>query len=569
MKQLLHSAVLLTALMTQGCASAAAVSHAPDGKAVFSGFRYEGKDAYYRQTPLQNTGAFHNPILPGWYSDPSVCTNGKGDYYLVTSTFTYFPGVPVFHSTDLVNWRQIGHVLDRESQLVNMEGQGVSGGIFAPDITYNPHNGYYYMITTNVGAGNFFVKTKDPAGSWSDPVMLPEVVGIDPAFFFDDNGKAYIVNNDDAPDGKPEYDGHRTVRLVEFDTKSEKCTGERRIILNKGSRPEEKPIWCEGPHIYKINGYYYLMTAEGGTGGWHSEVIYRSEKVDGPYKSYEHNPILTQRTLRADVPNAVTCAGHADLVQAKEGDWWAVFLGCRPLDGDFENLGRETFMLPVTWTPEGWPSILGDNERVPMTLSRDGVTRGENVTFGNFERKYDFSGNKLGDDWMSLRGPISTYCSLTEVPGNLTISCAPVATTAKTVLPFVARRVQHHEFEAETEVSLGAAHVGQSAGMMLFKDETHHYILGRRLDEKGHAVAVQKVDGDAVTELGRVPVRNPNAPVALKITSDGRTFAFACREPGSDTWTTVADKADARLTSTANTGGFTGSVVGMYANDNN
>jgi alpha-N-arabinofuranosidase len=262
--------------------------------------------------------------LPGWYSDPSICTNGE-DYFLVTSTFTYFPGVPIFHSRDLVNWKQIGHVLDRPSQLVNIQGQHVSGGIFAPAIEYNPHNETYYMITTNVGAGNFFVKTQDPFGEWSDPIMLPDVQGIDPSFFFDEDGKAYIVNND-APEGRPEYDGHRVIKIQEFDVKTDKTIGPRIVLVNKGARPEDKPIWIEGPHMYKINGKYYLMAAEGGTGDWHSEVIFRGDSPMGEFIPWENNPILTQRHLDPMRRNPITCAGHADLIQAKEGDWWAVFL---------------------------------------------------------------------------------------------------------------------------------------------------------------------------------------------------------------------------------------------------
>ena len=229
-----------------------------------------------------------------------------------------FPGVPIFHSNDLVNWKQIGHVLDRESQLVNMQGQHTSGGIFAPAISYNPRNQTYYMITTNVGAGNFFVKTKDPFGSWSDPIWLPDVQGIDPSFFFDDDGKAYIVNND-APDEKPEYDGHRAIRIQQFDVQSEKTFGPRKVLIDKGIHPEEKPIWIEGPHLYKINGMYYLMDAEGGTGPNHSEVILRSDSPMGPFKAWDKNPILTQRHLDPNRPMPITCAGHADLVQAKEG----------------------------------------------------------------------------------------------------------------------------------------------------------------------------------------------------------------------------------------------------------
>ena len=230
--------------------------------ALFDYFNYKGEDDVYISNPLPGDDYFYNPILPGWYSDPSICTNGEGDYFLAVSTFTYYPGVPLFHSKDLVNWKQVGHILNRPSQLVNMEGQHVSGGIFAPAISYNPHNKTYYMVTTNVGVGNFFVKTQDPFGEWSDPIMLPEVTGIDPSFFFDEDGKAYLVNNDDAPDNKPEYSGHRTIRVQEFDVNADKTVGPRKILVNKGARPEDKPIWIEGPHLYKINGNYFLMSAE-------------------------------------------------------------------------------------------------------------------------------------------------------------------------------------------------------------------------------------------------------------------------------------------------------------------
>ena len=349
------SAGLLSLLDSCTVASAAKEIEPQKSVAIFDSFTYEGADDYYKDNPLADESSFYNPILPGWYSDPTICTNGEGDYFIATSTFTYFPGVPLFHSRDLVNWKQVGHILSRPSQLQNMGKQHVSGGIFAPDIAYNPANKTYYMITTNVGAGNFFVKTQDPFGEWSDPIMLPEVQGIDPAFFFDEDGKGYIVNNDDAPDGKAEYPGHRTVRVVEFDTAADKCVGERKIVVNKGCRPEEKPIWCEGPHIYKVDGQYYLMTAEGGTSTWHSEVIYRGPSPFGPFTPWEGNPILTQRTLDKSRENPITCAGHADLVQTKEGDWWGVFLACRPVKNDMENLGRETFMMPVKWTEDGWP----------------------------------------------------------------------------------------------------------------------------------------------------------------------------------------------------------------------
>src|SRR5690606_11154304 len=256
---------------------------------------------------------YNNPILAGFYPDPSICDDGKGNYYLVNSTFAFYPGIPVFHSTDLVNWKQIGHVLDRPEQL-ELEGFGVSRAIFAPAINY--HEGIFYVTCTLVdGKGNFVVTAKDPAGPWSNPAWLPEVSGIDPSLYFDDNGKSYIIYNSDAPENKPEYDGHRTIRINEFDKDSLKVISDNRILVNGGVNIDEKPVWAEGPQIYKLNGYYYLMTAEGGTAINHTEVVYRTKNLNEKFIPYENNPILTQRHLDPNRKNPVTSAGHADLVQ--------------------------------------------------------------------------------------------------------------------------------------------------------------------------------------------------------------------------------------------------------------
>lgn len=560
--QKLYSAVIALSALA-GSSALAAPSAPKEPAAVFSSFSYTGNDSCYNANPLTGADQYFNPILPGWYSDPSVCTNGDGDYFLVTSTFTFVPGVPIFHSRDLVNWKQIGHVLTRPSQMKNFEHQHVSGGIFAPAISYCPANKTYYMITTNVGAGNFFVKTTDPFGEWSDPIYLPEVQGIDPAFFFDDNGKAYIVNNDDAPDAKPEYPGHRTVRVVEFDINSDKCVGERKIVVNKGCRPEEKPIWCEGPHIYKVNGEYYLMTAEGGTAINHSEVIYRGPSPFGPFTPWEGNPILTQRDLRADRSNPVTCAGHADLIQTKEGDWWAVFLACRPLSKGVENLGRETFLLPVQWTYGGWPVITHKGDEIPMKLNRPGVVRGENVTFGNFTVSDDFSAPELGMEWCTLRGDARQFYSLSENPGNLTIECAPVAMTEKEIVPFVGRRIQHHDFTATTFMSFKPSKANQNAGLAVFKDEKHQYHFVKVRIGRTDYIQLRKI-GEGTPEV-LASVKAPKAKsLGLKVVGNGNTFSFAYSPDEGKKWIDLTS-VDAAYTSTAVAGGFTGTLVGPFA----
>ncbi|WP_300909886.1 glycoside hydrolase family 43 protein [Muribaculum intestinale] len=547
------------------CATASADIEPQKSHAIFSSFTYEGNDDYYAANPLASDSSFYNPVLPGWYSDPSVCTNGEGDYYLVTSTFTYFPGVPIFHSRDLVNWEQKGHVLTRPSQLQNMEKQHVSGGIFAPDIAYNPANKTYYMITTNVGSGNFFVKTQDPTGEWSDPVMLPEVQGIDPAFFFDEDGKAYIVNNDDAPNGAPEYPGHRTVRVVEFDTATDRCIGERKIVVNKGVRPEEKPIWCEGPHIYKINGKYYLMTAEGGTSTWHSEVIYRGDSPMGPFTPWEGNPILTQRTLDKSRTNPVTCAGHADIVQGPDGDWWGVFLACRPIENDMENLGRETFLMPVKWTEDGWPYMTRQNEEVPLQLSKNGYRRSENATFGNFAHTDNFTDSVLSYKWHTLRGPATEYYSLTTNPGHLTIKCADVKSTDKAVLPYVGRRIQHHKYTAGTKLTFVPENDSECAGMLLFKDEVHQYFLGKDSKDSRQRMVLRRITENGTEEIAGKELDPANKSVNLMIESQGLNLNFKYSLDNGNTWEILASGLDAGFMSTARAGGFTGTTVGLYA----
>lgn len=557
--------VLPLAIICFGCSNntVPAVSNNTENGSLarFDFFAYKGQDDYYTQNPLQTADQFYNPILPGWYSDPSICTNGE-DYFLVTSTFSYFPGVPVFHSKDLVNWKQIGHVLEQPSQL-KLNGQKVSEGIFAPAISYNQHNETYYMITTNIGGGNFFVKTKDPFGSWSDPIWLPDVKGIDPSFFFDDDGKAYIINND-APDGTVLYDGHRAIKIQEFDVTKDQTFGPRKMLINGGVNLEEKPVWIEGPHIYKIGGKYLLMAAEGGTSTNHREVIFQGNAPMGEFTPWSKNPVLTQRHLDPGRLNPVTCAGHADLIQAKEGDWWAVFLACRPINNAFENLGRETFLMPVKWSTDSFPYLTQGNDVVPLMLKREGITRSADATFGNFVKTDDFNSTTLGLEWMTLRGSASGLYSLTERSGFLSLRCAEVASTERSEIAFISRRIQHHAFEATTVMHFQPQHEHEAAGLLLFKDEGHQYFLSIRKSKKGRAVSVEKIATNGVEVIRSVELTGTQVPVTLKIVSDGLHFNFySSIEAGN--WISVAENIDARYLSTANSFGFTGTNIGMYA----
>ena len=536
----------------------------PTGKSVasFDFFNYKGEDDYYKNNALPDVESFYNPILPGWYSDPSICRNGD-DYFMVLSTFSYYPGVPIFHSKDLVNWKQIGNVLDRPTQLVNLEGNDISRGIFAPAINYNPHNQTYYMITTNVCAGNFFVKTKDPFGSWSEPIMLPNVQGIDPSFFFDEDGKAYIVNND-APDGPAEYDGHRAIRIHEFDIATDKTVGESKVLVNKGVHPEEKPIWIEGPHMYKINGKYFLMSAEGGTSTNHSEVILRGESPMGEFKAWDKNPILTQRHLDPNRPDPITCAGHADLVQTKEGDWWAVFLACRPINGQFENLGRETFLMPVKWSDDGFPYMTQGDDLIPMIGKKVGVKRDADVTFGNFERNENFDSTKLGLEWMTLRAPATNLYSLSENSGYLTLKCSDVNASEMKTPSFVCRRMQHHKFECQTKMYFEPVGDSESAGILLFKDEKHQYFFAVSKSETGRKISLNKISDSGSQILASRIEDSENDPITMKVVSKGTHYDFYYAI-GEGQLEELCQNIDAMYLSTANSFGFTGTTIGMYA----
>ena len=246
--------------------------------------------------------SYRNPVLPGFYPDPSVCRVGE-DYYLVTSTFEFFPGVPVFHSRDLVHWEQIGHALTRASQLPLREAPP-SGGIYAPTIRY--HDGVFYMVTTNVSyGGNFYVTATDPAGPWSDPIYVDQA-GIDPSLLFDDDGKVYFLSN-----------GNGCMSICEIDIRTgEKLAPTRPSWRGTGGR------YPEAPHLYKIDGLYYLMIAEGGTEYGHMETIARSISPYGPWEPSPRNPILTNRNTEQNMP--IQGTGHADLVQTQNGDWYAV-----------------------------------------------------------------------------------------------------------------------------------------------------------------------------------------------------------------------------------------------------
>jgi len=533
--------------------------------ASFHQFTYTGNDPVF-EPPLK-VDEYQNPVIAGFYPDPSVVRVNK-DYYLVNSTFGYFPGIPIFHSNDLVNWQQIGNVIDRHDML-DFDGLGLSWGVFAATIDYR--DGLFYVVNTCVFCGgNYVVTANDPKGPWSDPIWLADVGGIDPSLFFDNDGRAYLIHNDTSESGR-EYIGHNFLIIREIDPITFETLGEPVKILDKGVRPEENPVWLEGPHLYKIYGKYYLTAAEGGTREGHNQVILRSDHVFGPYIPYEGNPILTQKGLSQDRPHPVTSTGHADFVQDIEGNWWALFLGVRPYSEGLHNTGRETFLLPVSWD-SGWPVILSESQTVPY---RGKYPPGQNLHVempitGNFRVHEEFD-EPLGMHWVFVRVPQEKWWHVEN--GALRIAARNERLGAQVQPSVVLRRQQHINAVAETTLSFKPENESDEAGLLVIQNDNFYYALGFGVNQSGETVVrLRRRAGEGKPARGEVVAERvvsieKNDRVNLKISSTGKFYSFAY-SVGKEAYSTLVARIDGSILSTSKAGGFVGAMFGMYAETN-
>ncbi|TRX22296.1 glycoside hydrolase family 43 protein [Flavobacterium franklandianum] len=541
---------------------------------LFSNFTYQGNDKVYTDNPLKSD-EFYTPILQGCYPDPAITRKGD-DYYMVCSSFAMFPGVPVFHSKDLVNWTDLGGVLNDVTQF-NPHDTGISQGVYAPGITYNPHNDTFYMIVTAFSGGlnNIIVKTKDPMKGWGNPIKLG-FGGIDPAIFFDDNGKGYIVHNDAPDNGKERYNGHRVIKIWEYDVENDKVIpGSDKIIVDGGVDPAKNPIWIEAPHLYKKDGKYFLMCAEGGTGGNHTEVIFKSDSPKGPFIPASNNPILTQKYFGRDRKNKVDWAGHADLVKGPGNKYYGIFLAVRPNEKNRVNTGRETFILPVDWSGE-FPVF--ENGLIPLEPKMKmpkGVTEnktGKEGFFpnGNFTFNDNFTSNKLDNRWIGLRGPREKF--ITTSKKGLQIN--PFETNIKEVKPTstLFYRQQHNSFSLTTTIEYKPKSDKDLAGVVALQNEGSNYVFGITMKDKDYYVVLQKnqkVRRDPVTSTivasAKIDIKKP---VQLQIKANGDEYVFSYSLNGVD-FVTVGGTVSGDILSTDVAGGFTGCLLGLYATSAN
>ncbi|MBO5653691.1 MAG: glycoside hydrolase family 43 protein [Clostridia bacterium] len=484
---------------------------------------------------------FQNPSISGFNPDPSLC-RVEDDYYLVTSTFEYFPGIPIYKSRDLVHWEQIGNVLDRPEQL-DLDGARAPGGLYAASIRY--HDGLFYVTCTNMTrGGNFVVTARDPAGPWSNPHFL-DTDGFDPCLFFDDDGRAYYVGQHVRKEKR--YHGDCEIYLQPFDTEALQVTGEP-VAVWRGALKHS--IWAEGPHLYKMFGYYYLMIAEGGTGFDHSVTVARSESLFGPYVGCTRNPILTHRHFGQEY--AIVDVGHADLVQTPKGEWWMTALGCRTMDGPFCNLGRETLLAKVDWDRYLWPVVNKGVGCVPevMDVSPDL----EEALVAEPPVREDFRGERLPFRWITARTPRDSFYSLLR-PG-LRLYAKKTCVEDTEHFSFWGQRVRHKSFAARTAFVLKNAGSHEKAGIVVLQQNKHYFEL---------AVGNGEITLTAVEKEKRSVVRKPCSldKVYLTVEARGQSYSFYYganeteREP-------LALDVDGRLLSQERAASFTGTVIGMF-----
>lgn len=488
---------------------------------------------------------FTNPVLPGFNPDPSIC-RVNDDYYMVTSSFTWYPGLPVYHSKDLVNWKIIGHALDRPD-MMNMDNLDDNNGIWAPTIRH--HNGVFYLITTaNKSGGNFYITASDPRGPWSDPVWLKDAPGIDPSLFWDDDGKCYYTGN--SWDFKKSWPGQCAVWMQEIDLSQGKFIGERKELTFGHAT---NATYAEGPHIYKIGKKYLLLMSEGGADYHHAVTVHHSNALWGPYVADKVNPVLTHRHLGSKYP--VQALGHADLVQTQNGDWYAVALGKRMINGEHNPLARETFLFEIKFedgTPifnPGHGIALEEQKRPNLPWS----------PVGEEPARDEFDTDKLSSKWYFVRIPQKSFYSLEK--GLLNISLQPEVIDSLVNSATIAQRTLYQIFTATTKLSFQSKKENEQAGLVLYRTANGYYSLLK--DKLGIALTKKHLGKKEI--IAQLPYAKKD--VYLRVEANGLDAHFSFGE-SPENLTNIGGTQRLDVVSDNKYNKFNGTGVGMYATSN-
>jgi alpha-N-arabinofuranosidase len=481
---------------------------------------------------------YKNPVVPGFHPDPSICRVGR-DFYLVTSSFEYFPGVPIFRSRDLVHWKQIGYCLDRPSQLP-LDGAAASMGIWAPTLRH--HTGTFYMTTTNQSSGgNFIVTASAPEGPWSEPIPVAQP-GIDPSLFFDEDGSVYYTTS------------HGGALQSRIDVASGKLLSEPKLVWTGtgGQYPE-------GPHLYFRDGFYYLLLSEGGTEFGHMITMARARSPWGPFEPCARNPLLTHRSLKSPIQSV----GHADLVETPSGEWFTVFLATRP-NGypPCHHLGRETCLSPLTWADDGFP-VIGDDGRVALEMETPLTLEAAEGA----KPRDDFMSPKLALVWNYLRNPDPSRTSLVERSGYLRLRGSEHGLDDAASPAWVGRRQCHFAVRAAACLEFSPSSEREEAGLVVRMNERHHYEIFVTLRAGRPSVVVRRRIGNLQSEVACRPLSPDEQPrVVLAIDAEREKYTFS--HGPSENALRALGEGETRYLSTEVAGGFTGAYFAMYATGN-
>lgn len=505
-----------------------------------------------------------NPILPGFNPDPSICRAGD-DFYIATSSFQWWPGVPIYHSRDLHYWELVSYALTDPAYL-DLRRLGDSAGIWAPCLSHA--DGLFWLIFTVASGGrqhtyecqNYLTTAADVRGPWSVPVYL-NTTGNDPSLFHDDDGRKWLVNTEFV--WAPGYPPHNGTLLQEYSISERRLVGPARNIF--GGTALGTP---EGSKLHKHGGWYYLTTAEGGTEYGHAMTVSRSRGIWRPYEVHPQNPVLTAKD---DPANPIQRAGHGDIVPVVGNRVAVVYLASRPVE-QRSLLGRETFLAGGRWDDDGWLRL--DAPAPQLELPDFGLTAAPAT---GLPARDDFDGVALGLRWTSLRQPIGELADLGSRPGWLTLRGTPSPPDSFIRPSLVAQRIRHHAFAAETLVEFAPHEMQQWAGLMCYYDTRHWYLLHRQFDQRlGSCIALYCRRGPAplYESLAQIPIADLPA-VRLGVDCDGRLLRFRWAVGKDGAWQPVGEPQDALVLSDEfvekhdpiPTFGFTGAHVGLYSYD--
>ncbi len=477
-----------------------------------------------------------NPILRGFYPDPSVC-EANGKYYMVTSTFQYFPGVPVFESDDLINWKQIGFCLTRKEQIM-LDKINCSGGVFAPCIRF--YHGRFYMTTTNdTTRQNFIVWTDDIYGEWSDPIYIDQD-GIDPSLYYEDGHYYFMSNGSDD-------EGIGGIIQCEIDIETgKKLSPGKCIWQGSGGR------YLEGPHLYKINDTYYLLAAEGGTEYGHMVTYAKGNTPFGPFVGYPKNPVLTNRNLGGFEIQGV---GHGDLIQAPDGSYWMLHLGFRQTGqySTFHHLGREVFITPVSFQEDGWftAGTKGTTtEMVEIPFLKSPQELRNHFTFKN--TSWDL-------DWQYMRHPHLEHYQLGDDAITLNGTTESLFDNASPTF------IGMHQAEFDMKITCDISIDHGEAGLTFFMDNTHHYEIAIQKEKEDYQIFLRLCVGN-IRSIQKIHPLGSKNYVSIEVNSNSQEYIFSINDHSDGEKHTIElGRGMTKYLSSEVAGGFTGVMIGMYA----